>query len=191
MKILTLNQPQIADFSRARNQLMKNITQDWVLFLDSDETLSESITKIKLDQHYNYAFKRQDWFLGRKLRFGETNQVKLVRLVQPGSGRWQGKVHERFVSSLQGLTLKAVIEHRRKINLSQFLERLNYYSSLRAQELSGEKFNYLKLLFFPLGKFIQNYFFRLGFLDGVPGLAMAFFMSLHSLAVRVKQYEAV
>lgn len=188
-QILTLNQPGIKDFSRARNQLMASAKKPWVLFLDRDEELSASLDTAKLDRRYNYAFKRQDWFLGKKLRFGETSRVRLIRLIQPGTGHFEGKVHERFVSSLQVLSLKSRILHHRKITLSRFLERLNYYSDLRAQELRSEKFNLLKLLFFPPLKFIQNYFFRLGFLDGVPGLAMAFLMSLHSLAVRVKQYE--
>jgi len=186
-KILTLNQDKISDFASARNKLMKGEKADWLLFLDSDEELSAPIDPDKLDKRYNYSFKRQDWFLGRRLNFGETANVRLTRLVQPGSGKWVGMVHEQFISSLQVLTLKSLILHRRKISLSQFIDRLNWYSSLRAEESS--KFSLFELFFYPWVKFVKNYFIHLGFLDGIPGLAMAWLMSLHSLAVRVKQYE--
>ncbi len=187
LKILTLNQTKITDFAAARNKLMSSVKDDWILFLDSDEKLSASIDPAQLDKRFNYSFKRQDWFLGKKLQFGETASVRFVRLVQPGSGYWQGKVHERFVSRLPLRLLPQTILHRRQITLSQFLDRLNWYSSLRAEEIN--RFSLFELLVYPLVKFVKNYFWHLGFLDGLPGLAMAFMMSFHSLAVRVKQYE--
>ena len=176
----------ITDFAAARNELMRGQTVRWLLFLDRDETLSGPLPK-KLDRRFNYAFGRDDWWLGRRLRFGETARVRLTRLVQPGSGHWEGKVHERFISSLPVRLLPQKILHRRKITLSQFLDRLNYYSDLRAEELNH--FSIFELLFYPPLKFVKNYFWHLGCLDGVPGLAMAFWMSLHSLFVRVKVYE--
>lgn len=187
IKILTLNQSRILDFSQARNKLMGGQTAVWLLFLDSDEKLPVTIDPAKLDKRFNYSFKRQDWFLGRKLRFGETASVRLVRLVQPQTGYWQGRVHEKFISRLPLRLLPQPILHQRQISLSQFLDRLNWYSSLRAEEIN--RFSLFELLVYPLVKFVKNYFWRLGFLDGVPGLAMAFLMSFHSLSVRVKQYE--
>jgi len=187
LKIITLNQPNIQDFSQARNKLMSSVKAGWILFLDSDEKLSVPIDPAKLDKRFNYSFKRQDWFLNKKLRFGETASVRLVRLIQPGTGRWQGKVHERFVSRLPVRLLPQPILHQRRLSITDFLDRLNWYSSLRAEEIN--RFSIFELLFYPPVKFVKNYFWHLGFLDGLPGLAMAFMMSFHSLAVRVKQYE--
>lgn len=187
LKILTLNQTRITDFAAARNQLMSSVKADWILFLDSDEKLSVAINLAKLDKRFNYSFKRQDWFLNKKLRFGETASVRLTRLIQPLTGQWQGKVHEEFVSRLPLRLLPQTILHRRQISLSEFLNRLNWYSSLRAEEIN--RFSLFELLVYPLVKFVKNYFWHLGFLDGFPGLAMAFMMSFHSLSVRVKQYE--
>jgi len=187
LKILTLNQTRITDFAAARNKLMQSDKADWTLFLDSDEKLSAPIGPDQLDKRFNYCLRRDDWFLGRRLKFGETSRVRLTRLVQPLTGYWQGKVHEEFVSRLPLRLLPQIILHRRQISLSQFLDRLNWYSSLRAEEIN--RFSLFELLVYPLVKFVKNYFWHLGFLDGLPGLAMAFFMSLHSFAVRVKQYE--
>lgn len=176
----------IKDFAEARNRLLQRQTAPWVLFLDSDESLSGPLPR--LDKRFNYAFSRDDWFLDRKLRFGETAHIRLTRLVQPATGKWVGKVHERFVSRLQVLTLKAPrIIHRRRLTVSQFIDRLNHYSDLRAEEI--KQFSSFELLLYPWVKFVKNYFWHWGFLDGLPGLIMAFSMSLHSLMVRVKVYE--
>ncbi|MFC1627325.1 glycosyltransferase family 2 protein [Patescibacteria group bacterium] len=194
---ITLRKPNITDFAKERNHLLKKASKDWILFLDSDETVSLALKK-EINQaiknpEYNYQLKRQDIFLNRKLRFGETSRVKLTRLVQKETGKWQGRVHEVFKSILPLKTLKTPLTHQRAISLSEFLNRLNFYSSLRAQELfdNHQSFRLLQfqLIFYPPLKFIQNYIFRFGFLDGLPGLAMAFFMSLHSLFVRIKLYE--
>lgn len=175
----------ITDFAAWRNRQYQKQTGPKMI-LDRDEVLSGSLPD-NLSQNYNYAFRRDDWFLGRKLRFGETANVKLTRLIQPGTGKWVGKVHERFESRLPVKLLHQRILHRRSLNLTQFLDRLNYYSDLRAKEISY--FLLFELLFYPPVKFVKNYFWHLGVLDGVPGLIMAWMMSLHSLMVRVKTYE--
>ena len=190
MKILTLNQANIQDFSTSRNQLMADSQSDWVMFLDTDETISSQlqveINQAMKDKTYNYQFKRQDTFLGQKHKFGETASTRFIRLIQPNTGTWQGRVHERFISSLPIKTLTTPLNHE-PLTVTSLLTKLNHYSSLRADEL--KHFSLFQLLFYPPLKFLQNYVFRLGFLDGLSGLGIAFLMSLHSLFVRVKTYE--
>lgn len=176
----------ITDFAVWRNRQYQKQTGPKMI-LDRDETLSGPLP-LNLSKNYNYAFRRDDWFLGRQLKHGETAAVWLVRYLQPKSGHWIGRVHERFVSKLQVEYLKSpIILHRRKLTLSQFIDRLNYYSDLRSYEISH--FSIFELIFYPPLKFVKNYIWHLGFLDGMPGLIMAFMMSLHSLLVRVKVYE--
>lgn len=189
--ILTIDQPDIKDYSRARNFMLKKAETPWVLFLDSDETLTPALKKeIKTatkNKKYNYQLKRQDYFLGKKLRFGETSKFKSTRLIQKDSGLWQGIVHETFNSKLPTKLLKNTLVHKRDITISQFIDKINQYSELRVKEIDTK--NFFKLIFYPPLKFLQNYLIRLGFLDGSPGFILAFLMSLHSLMVRVKLYE--
>jgi len=54
--IVTLNQPNITDFAKARNKAMGSIKTDWILFLDTDEQLTPELKKeiktvIKNKQH--------------------------------------------------------------------------------------------------------------------------------------------
>ena len=65
---------------------------------------------------------------------------------------------------------------------------INYYTDLRAQELlnNGVKVKIYHIVLYPIAKFILNYIFKLGFLDGLEGLIFAILMSFHSFLVRAK-----
>lgn len=183
------------DFSRQHNFGLQKARHEWVLFVDSDERVSkESAAEIKslVTGHWSqvydgFYFKRQDTFLGKRLEHGETAAVSLLRLARKQAGQWQGKVHEVWHVEGKTASLKYPLLHPRPISLSRLIERLSWYARLRAQELYGKKVqeSWFKLLVNPLGKFGHNYFWRLGFLDGFPGLAMAWLMSWHSLLVRI------
>jgi len=189
----------ILDFSAKRNQLIKNAKGDWLLFIDADEEISkelktEIISLLKQPKYAAYYLKRRDFFWGREMKYGEIKKVRkqgIIRLLKKNSGHWQGKVHEVFLTNLPVGKLNFSINHYPHPTITAFLKKINYYSTLRAQELAdkGIKTNILEIIFFPFGKFILNYFFYLGFLDGPAGFVYAFMMSFHSFLVRGKLSE--
>lgn len=197
------------DFSAQKNFGLKKAKSEWVLFVDSDELISVELAveiqsqvslrgcrcntgrrgNLRKSSKINgFYLKRHDKFLGKWLRFGETANVKLLRLARKNSGKWQGKVHETWNIKGKIKELKNPLLHDHSISVSEFLKRINWYSNLRAKELYQKKVKegLWKIFIFPIGKFFVNYFVKLGILDGFPGLIMAIFMSWHSLSVRVK-----
>ena len=185
------NKP-ITDFAAARNKLLNDSKDDWILFLDTDEVISQELNNeiLKLVQNDNingYYLKRDDYFFGRWLRFGETANVRLLRLGRKGSGKWKNPVHE--VWNISGPTgeLKNPLLHYSHPTIKSCISKINQYTDIAAKD---KKFNFFELIY-PIIKFIQNYFLRRGFLDGFPGFVMAYMMSLHSLIVRVKTYDSL
>ncbi|MFC1711919.1 glycosyltransferase family 2 protein [Patescibacteria group bacterium] len=187
------------NFSQQRNFALERVSNNWALFIDADEIVSSKLKNeilgvfhnINMDKKYNgFVFKRQDFFLGRWLKYGEASSVKLLRLGKKNTGKWKGKVHEVWDIKGRVGEFKNPIIHKRNITISNFLTRINIYSSLRADELYQKKIkaNFVTLFVYPIGKFIQNYSLKLGALDGFPGFTLAFFMSLHSFLVRAKLY---
>jgi len=197
LTIITLNQPNITDFAMARNIELAKATTPWVLFLDSDETLSpelesEIASALRADEYSAYYIRRLDIFLGQQLFHGETAHAQFVRLARRDFGKWVRPVHETWdpTSTTRIGQLKHPIIHHAHPDISSFLAKINGYSDIEAsyRKSQGIKSSLFKIWMYPLAKFKLNYFFRLGFLDGVPGIIMAMMMSFHSYLTWTKLY---
>lgn len=182
------------DFSAQRNFALSHALGDWILFIDADERVPEDLKNeiiYKLSKKQNtdgYYMRRTDFMWGRQLRHGETSHVWLLRLGKKEKGEWKGRVHEEWNVQGKKEWLESSLHHYPHQTLTEFLKEINYYTEIRARELYIQKKQVKKyeIVLYPLAKFIQNYFFRLGLLDGIPGLIMATLMSFHSFLVRGK-----
>ncbi len=189
------------DFSRQRNFGLEKARGDWILFIDADEIITDllqkeikSLMQSTKDENSAYYIKRRDFWWGKELKHGEVKKVRnkgLVRLVRRNSGKWLGVVHEVFITSGSIGRLNGFIDHYPHKTVSEFLNSINFYSTLRAKELvrSGKGVSTFSILSYPIGKFFTTYIFKMGFLDGVAGFAYSFLMSFHSFLVRAKQYQ--
>jgi glycosyltransferase involved in cell wall biosynthesis len=183
------------DFAAQRNFALEKASGEWILFVDADERISpdlkkeimEAIKKINVNGFY---LKRQDFFGGRWLKHGETANVRLLRLGRRGKGKFERKVHETWEIKGEIGELKNPLLHYPHQTLSDFIDHVNFHSTLHAEALEkeGVKPSLWRIIFYPKAKFIQNYIFRLGFLDGTPGIIVALMMSFHSFLARAKLY---
>lgn len=188
------------DWAAQRNFALAHAHNQWVLFLDADERISdelreEVVTAISENNDIGaYSLKRRDFWWNCELRYGETSKVRnngLIRLVRRGSGTWKGKVHEVFESKGKVKELHGFINHYPHPTLSEFIHDVNIYSSARARELfaAGKTVTLFHIIAYPLGKFIYTFLLLQGFRDGAAGFAYAFLMSFHSFLVRAKLYQ--
>ena len=151
---------------------------DWVLCLDADEHISGELAisiqaALKSPQYQAYQFPRCNRFMGRWLRHGEGYPDISLRLFDRRQARWSDDlVHEVVQTGVSIGTLKGDMLHDSATSLAVYLEKQNGYTSLQAEKmyLDGKTAGAGKLLFNPLFRFFKFYLFRLGFLDGVPGL---------------------
>ncbi len=170
------------DFAQQRNFALSKAKYNWVLFVDADEVVPEKtkleiISKIEnpLLGEVGYFIKRDNYFLGRKLRYGEASSVQLLRLAKKNCGRWRRKVHEYWDVKGKVGKLNNKIDHYFCDNLFSFIEKINWYSELhaKANREEGKKSSLFKILFYPLFKFFDNFVIKRGFLDGVFGFIFA------------------
>jgi glycosyltransferase involved in cell wall biosynthesis len=193
------------DFAGQRNFGLQKATNDWVLFIDADEELTKKlqdevksvIRNLIINNQYNsFYIRRRDFFWNQELKHGEISQIRqfgLIRLVRKDSGHWLGNVHEVFYTADRTGRLNGILNHYPHPTLKDFINDINYYSTIRAEELfnRGITTNIFQIIFFPSGKFLYNYFLKLGFLDGAAGFTYAFMMSFHSFLVRGKLYQLI
>ncbi len=177
--IISLNKNNITDFAFERNKLLKKAKTDWALFLDTDE----KIKNLEFDINHkfsSYKIKRDTYFLD--IFVGSDYPI---RLVKKGSGIWKRKVHEVWRTKRKvGQVKSNYIVHTTSNNLKDYINKINFYSSLHAQanKEEGKKSNLFKIIFFPIGKFIMT-------LVKSRNMVFSIMQSLHSFLGWVKQWE--
>lgn len=192
------------DFASQRNFGLEKAKNKWVLFVDADERVTPQLRaeiKSAISKACCYAIsnqstaisgyflKRRDYLFGKELKHGETSKVKLLRLGKKNTGEWKRRVDEIWEITGKIDTLKNPLEHHSHSSMTQFLNSVNFKSTLNARAFYEEGkrtrlWDWLK----PKAKFFQNWILRLGFLDGMEGLIMALMMAFHSFLVRSKLY---
>ncbi len=91
---------QDQDFSVLRNRGMKEAQGDWVLFVDSDERVLDSLrneikTIINNSNSSAYALSRRNIVFGSEVKYGPFYPDWVVRLLRKSDFEcWVGKVHE-------------------------------------------------------------------------------------------------
>ncbi len=182
------------DFSSQRQFSISKSTNNWILWLDADEIPSPPIIKFltnfsPTNHTHAYSFSRQELFCGHQLNYGQSKQ-KIIRLFNKDKGNFIGKVHEVW-STNQSEDTNLTFFHQSNQNITQILEKINFYTDIRANELFQSKIstNIFQIISYPIAKFFQNYIFKFGFLDGIPGIVLSLFMSFHSFLVRAKLWH--
>jgi glycosyltransferase involved in cell wall biosynthesis len=166
-------------FGRQKQFAVAQAAHDWVLCLDADERVSPELAAslvraLDAPAARAYLMARRNRFLGRWLRHGEGYPDWSPRLFDRRQARWSDdEVHEKVLFTATPGTLAGDLLHESAEDIGRYLEKQNRYTTLAAEELHrrGGRAGIAKLMLSPLARFIKFYLLRLGFLDGLPGLA--------------------
>ncbi|MFA6584739.1 MAG: glycosyltransferase family 2 protein [Elusimicrobiaceae bacterium] len=170
---------EFTGYAEQKNRALDMASNDWILHLDPDETLSPELREEIADLFESgkqdcdaYNIPYQNTFLGKTLNHAGLNREKHIRLFRKSKSRFGGGlVHEGImVRGTVGL-LKGRICHNSYPTLEEYFEKFNSYTTLAAKKMheNGKRFSAWKIAVVPL-EFSKRYFLRLGFLDGVAGL---------------------
>ncbi|MAG59677.1 hypothetical protein CMO96_02715 [Candidatus Woesebacteria bacterium] len=175
------------DFAKQRNFGLKKVKGEWVLFVDADERISGDLAseikeKIVQTNEVGFYIRRRDFLWGRELKHGEVGKAEFIRFGKKNAGSWKRKVHEFWEIHGEVGKLDTPLRHYPHQTIREFVEHIEYFSTLHAQERrrEGEKASFLKVIVWPLAKFFRNWIVKLGFLDGTQGFLVAILMSFHS-----------
>ncbi len=184
------------NFAEQRNFGLKKAKNEWVLFIDADETVSpqlakEIISRIKDSQFVGFYINRKERWLGKTMTWGEWSTLKifskyghnsLLRLGKKDAGKWFRRVHEYWEVHGPVSELNNALVHNKDKSLRKIIDTLNFQAKLhnKANSEEGKKSSILRILTFPLAKFSLNYFVKQGFRDGIHGFVYATLMSFHS-----------
>jgi len=169
-------------FGRQKQFAIDKCKHRWVLVLDADERIPPEtamaigdIVSKGSENVAGYSFPRNNWFQGRWIKHLWGGD-RIVRLFQKDLGRMtSATVHESVEVSGHVEALDVPIEHFTESNLSRILIKIDHYSTLGAQEAfdEGRKATVWSAIFRAEWAFFQNYFLKLGILDGPQGLTLS------------------
>jgi glycosyltransferase involved in cell wall biosynthesis len=180
---------EFTDFSDQRNYALSQAKNDWIVFFDLDEiptpTLETEIKQIVTNNTDSIAFlvKRNFFFMEKHIRFGGWKNDKAIRVFNKNFCEYNGNlVHESIKANGKIGLLQNRVNHYSYKNFDNYNNKLNLYSKLQAQNLYNKKLkpSFYHFLFRPLYRFLWQYFFRLGILDGKEGFILAY---IHSFSV--------
>lgn len=164
-----------------KNRGLEAATQPWVLSLDADEWLSEDAqreipARLAGSEADGMSFPRCSCWLGTELRHGRWYPDRRIRLVRRGKGTWVGDdPHDRLEVSGTVERLKGDILHVPYRDLSHHLDTIDRYTRVAAHSLHsrGVRARWWDVVGRPPAHFVNAFWLRRGFLDGVPGFAVA------------------
>lgn len=168
------------NFSEQRNIAIDYATNDWILFIDGDERISNDL-KQEIQGVLNsnntkrgYYLKRKFYFFNEPVNFSGLQSDKNLRLFQKKNAKYHGIVHEKLNFNDNLGTLNNYLIHYSYAHHQHFKDKVFYYNRLKAIEKlnNGTKPNTFLAVFHPIYTFLNRYFFRLGFLDGSKGFTI-------------------
>src|SRR3989344_4356144 len=143
-----------------------------------------------------FFIPRRNMFLGKPLIHAGVYPDPSIRLIKRGKARLPGKsVHEIMEVDGQVSWLVNDMLHYDSPTLERYLNRLNRYTDLHAEELKSKKvkLNFFSLLNYSFVKptivFFKLYFRHRGYLDGMRGFVWCLFSSLHFPIAYFKYYS--
>lgn len=153
-----------------------------VLSLDADEELDENLKKsiAFVKQHWmadGYSMNRLTNYCGHWVRHcGWYPDVKL-RLWDSRKGAWDGiNPHDEYFME-KGCSTQQIegdILHYSYNSIDDHYKQVYYFTeiSARAYHAKGIRSNYFKIYINPIHKFLRDYIFKLGILDGRAGFTI-------------------
>lgn len=190
-------------FAAQKNSAIAQCSGDWVLSLDADEEVSADLAQeiqavlAANPPHAAYFLPRRNYFLGRWIRRGGYYPDPKLRLFRRGSAQFEERaVHETMRCSGSTGQLRGDLLHHAYPTLHSYLEHMNRYSALGAEQaaakgkISRSLFAFLWNVFVvPVATFKYNYFLRLGFLDGREGFLLHLYHSAYVSWKYAKAWE--
>ena len=170
-------------YAASKNYLNGLAQYDYILSIDADEaldeTLQKAILKVKeLKDPELYSVNRLTNYCGKWIKHsGWYPDIKL-RLFPKKGCYWDGEyVHEELVypTNMQIIQLEGHLEHYSYYDHIDHRQRADKYSTLTAKKMhaAGKRASVLKPYLSGLARFFSMYIIKSGFLDGKMGFKIA------------------
>lgn len=189
---------QFKDFSDQRNFAILHVITPWVMYLDSDERLTEEFkNEVKnVIENYEessniggYYIYRKTYYYGKDWNFRDKVQRLFFR---KKFIEWKGVVHETpIINGVFGQIQEHII-HLTHRNLSQMVRKTNEWSGYEASlrfESSHPEMKTWRFFRVMATEFVSSYIKNKGYKNGTYGLIEALYQSFSIFITYAKLWE--
>ncbi len=182
-----------------KNWAIPQASHPWVMILDGDERIPDDMAQEIRERisgnpkHDGYWVYRTNYFMGHRIRFSGWRNDKVMRLFRRDQGVYTGGTDHAEVTIRSGRigALKHRMLHFTYWNYDQYFNKFQRYTTYQAEkwEREGRRFSMAKMFFNMPMRFLHNYIFRLGFLDGVAGLQVCLLTGFYSFMKQARLWQ--
>lgn len=194
---VSIHEGPFLGFGPTHNRASSLARNDWIFSIDSDEVvtkeLREKIKSLDLDDKAVYAFPRDNYYNGKWIRWCGWYPDYQVRLYNRSQTKFtDAQVHEAVMTeNMRVHRIEAPFIHYSYNSLSDFLSKMQSYSTLFAEQNKGKKKSSpWKAISHGLFAFFKSYFIKRGFLGGYEGFVISAYNGHTAFYKYLKLYEA-
>lgn len=177
-------QHEYINSAKQKNWAIPQCAHEWVLQLDADERLEPSlqdeireILQNGPDDVHGYRINFKHHMLGKWVEHSGLYPEYHLRLFRRDLGRFQDRqVDAHVIFPGKVVTLQGHILHFGTESISHRLRAVDRYTRYESDEREkrGQRYSWFNVTIRPLAVFLYYYFYKLGFLEGMRGLILAF-----------------
>jgi glycosyltransferase involved in cell wall biosynthesis len=130
------------NYANQRNYALRElpIQNEWILFLDADEYLTEELKKeisetLKSTDCNGFYLKRRFYFLGKWIKHGGYYPTWILRLFKKEKGHIEREINEHFVIKGKVGYLKNDFVDNNHKSITEWIDKHNKYATYEAEEL--------------------------------------------------------
>mgnify|MGYP001043076601 CR=1 FL=1 len=182
----TILQREYINSASQKNWAIPQAKFEWIFLIDADERvpldLKEEILEV-LSSENNFSgfwIKRQNYFMGKKIRFSGWRGDKVIRLFKRDKCKYEEKnVHAEIISEGKIGMLKNKLIHNTFTSKEAYIDKLRRYARWQAKDYDRitNKITVYHTQVKPIIRFIKHYFLQLGILDGYVGFIISFYQA--------------
>lgn len=199
-KNLRIEQSAFIGFGALKNLCVSFAKNEWILSLDSDEVLESDalreINALNLEPNQICAIPRKNLYRGEWIKACGWYPDFVWRIFNKNFTRFNDNaVHESVMipPNAQKIHLKGAIKHYAYDNISQFLEKMQRYSSLYIEQNydknNPKSISMSKAILRGSWAFTRSYFLRKGIFYGYKGFIISVCAGLGTFFKYAKLYE--
>ncbi len=196
-KNVTFREGPLIGFGPTHNVVSSLARNDWILSVDSDEVMSGGLQKeifaLSPEENTVYSCPRHNFYNGKFIKGCGWYPDRQYRLYNRKQTRFtDALVHEQIITkNMCRVSLKNPIFHYSYRSVSDFLEKMEKYSSLFAEQYAGrKKSSPCKAALHGMFAFFKSYILKKGLFLGYEGFLISAYNGHTAFYKYMKLYEA-